>query len=162
MAPSAEGPCLGVYAVLPGQFSDKMPRDEIAKLSQNAQLTSGWSCPPMVCFFHTRSLSRPADLGNSSRLLLRLSEHQISLGLDAGYNTEPAVVPALRDEIAATWRLPLGQRVEVGFRGQRSVVTGILELYRAPDYPWDPHQPLQLRISGLVFSSREIERWTKL
>jgi hypothetical protein len=91
-----------------------------------------------------------------------LSEHQISLGLDAGYNTEPAVVPTLRDEIAATWRLPLGQRVEVGINGQRSVVTGILELFYAPDYPWDPHQPLQLRISGLIFSSREIERWTKL
>lgn len=91
-----------------------------------------------------------------------MSEHQISLGLDVGYNTEPAAVPALRDEIAAAWSLPLGQRVEVCFRGERSAVTGILELLRTPEYPWDQHQPLQLGISGLVFSSREIERWTKI
>ncbi len=93
----------------------------------------------------------------------RVSEQQISLGLDAGYCTAPAVVPQLRDEIATAWRLPLGQRVEVCLRGgQRSAVTGILELLRAPDYPWDPHQPLKLAIAGLIFSSREIDRWTIL
>ena len=47
----------------------------------------------------------------------RLSEQQISLELDAGYTTAPAVVLELRDEIAAAWSLPLGQRVEVCFRG---------------------------------------------
>ena len=45
---------------------------------------------------------------------------------------------------------------------ERSAITGILELLRAPDYPWDPHQPLKLGISGFVFSSREIASWTKL
>jgi hypothetical protein len=91
-----------------------------------------------------------------------LSEHQISLGLDTGYNPEPVVVPDLRDEIAAAWGLPLGQKVEVCFRGERSAVTGTLGLLKAPDFPWDPHQPLKLGIAGLIFSSREIERWTKL
>ena len=103
-----------------------------------------------------------SKVSKSNRPRPHLSEHQISLGLDVGYNTEPAGVPALRDEIAAAWSLPLGQRVEVCFRGERSAVTGILELLRTPEYPWDPHQPLQLGISGLVFSSREIERWTKI
>jgi len=91
-----------------------------------------------------------------------LSEQQLSLGLDSGYNAAPVVVPALRDEIAAAWSLPLGQRVEVFFRGQRSAVTGILELLQEPDYPWDPRQPLKLGISGLVFTNREIASWTKL
>jgi len=102
-------------------------------------------------------------LGNSDRLFFRVDEHQISLDLDPGFNTAPAVVSELRDEIAAVWGLPLGQRVEVCFRGgERSAVTGILELLRAPDYPWDPHQALHLGIAGFVFSSREIERWTKI
>ncbi|MDA1056171.1 MAG: hypothetical protein O3C40_37810 [Planctomycetota bacterium] len=90
-----------------------------------------------------------------------MSEQQISLELDVGYQTAPAVVPELRDEIAATWGLPLGQRVEICFRGgERSAVTGILELLRAPNYPWEPRQSLQLGIAGLIFSSREIDRWT--
>ena len=92
-----------------------------------------------------------------------MSEQQINLDLDCGYQTAPVVVPELRDEIAATWGLPLGQRVEICFRGaERSAVTGILELLRAPDYPWEPRHALQLGIAGLVFSSREIERWTKI
>jgi hypothetical protein len=90
-----------------------------------------------------------------------MNEQQISLDLDVGYQTAPAVVPALRDEIAATWGLPLGQRVEICLRGgERSAVTGILELLRAPDYPWEARQALQLGIAGFIFSSREIERWT--
>ena len=68
MAPGAEGPGLGVHAMFPRQFPDQMARDEVAKLGQNAEFAPGWSCPPMVCFFHTRSLPRPANLGNSSRL----------------------------------------------------------------------------------------------
>ena len=102
-------------------------------------------------------------MGNSNRLVPSLGEYQISLGLDAGFNTPPAAVPELRDEIAEAWGLPLGQRVEVCFRGgERSAVTGLLELLHAPDYPWDRHQPLQLAVAGLVFSSRDIERWTIL
>jgi hypothetical protein len=92
-----------------------------------------------------------------------MSEHQISLGLDAGYQPAPVVVPKLRDEVAAAWGLPLGQRVEICLRGgQRSALTGVLELLSAPDYPWDGRQTLQLGIAGFLFSSREIERWTAL
>lgn len=65
-----------------------------------------------------------------------MGEQQTSLGLEAGFNTAPAVVPELRDEIAAVWDYPLGKRVEVCFKGgERSVVTGVLELLRAPDFP---------------------------
>ena len=86
-----------------------------------------------------------------------MNEQQISLELDVGYQTAPAVV----HEIAATWGLPLGQRVGICLRGgERSAVTGILELLRAPDYPWEPRQALQIGIAGFIFSSREIERWT--
>jgi hypothetical protein len=92
-----------------------------------------------------------------------MREQQISLDLGVGYQTAPVVVPELRDEIAATWGLPIGQRVEICFRGgERSAVTGTLELVCAPNYPWDPRQALQLSIAGLIFTSREIERWIKL
>ncbi len=135
-------------------------RDEVAKLHQNAELARGWSCPPYG-LFHTRSLARPTNLGQL-RPFFCVDERQISLDLDTGFTAAPVVVSELRDEIAAAWGLPLGQRVEVCFRGgERSAVTGVLELLRAPDYPWDPHQALKLGIAGFVFSSREIERWTK-
>ena len=92
-----------------------------------------------------------------------MAEQQISLGLDTGFQPAPVVVPELREEITAAWGFPLGQRVEICFRGgQRSAISGKLELLRAPDYPWDPHQPLQLAIAGFVFSSREIGQWTIL
>ena len=92
-----------------------------------------------------------------------MGEQQISLELDVAFSAAPAVVPELRDEIAQTWGLPLGQRVEVCFRGgQRSAATGILELLSAPDYPWNPRQLLHLQIAGFVFSSRDIERWTEI
>jgi hypothetical protein len=92
-----------------------------------------------------------------------MAEHQISLGLETTHTTEPAVVPELRDEIAQAWGLPLGERTEVCFRGsQRSAITGILELLTSPEYPWNPRQPLQLRIAGFVFSSRDIGSWTRL
>jgi hypothetical protein len=92
-----------------------------------------------------------------------MSEHQTSLPLDMDYSTAPAVVPELRDEIARAWGLPLGERAEICFRGsQRAAITGILELLSSPDCPWNPRQPLQLRIAGFIFSSREIERWTRL
>lgn len=92
-----------------------------------------------------------------------MGEHQTSLGLKVGYSPEPAVIPELREEIAQAWSLPLGERVEICFRGsQRAAITGVLELLSTPDYPWNAHQPLRLRIAGLVFSNREIERWTRL
>jgi hypothetical protein len=91
-----------------------------------------------------------------------MAEHQLSLSLDSAYSTAPEILPDLRDEIAGVWGLPLGERVEVCFRGaDRSSITGILELVVAPDYPWDSHKPIRLKISGFVFSSLEIDRWTR-
>ncbi len=92
-----------------------------------------------------------------------MPEHQSSLRLDTGYEPAPAVVPEIKDEIAAVWGLPLGQRVEIGLRGADcSALNGVLELAKAPDYPWDPRQPLKLCVRGFLFSSREIEHWSKL
>jgi hypothetical protein len=86
-----------------------------------------------------------------------MGDQQTSLGLDAGYDPAPAAVPEIRDEIAAAWSLPLGQRVEICFRGaERSSINGILELLRAPDYPWDRHQSLKLRIAGFIFGYSRI------
>ncbi len=92
-----------------------------------------------------------------------MSEHQIDLGFEVTHSTAPLVVPELRDEIALVWGLPLGERVEVCFRGsQRASITGILELVSTPDFPWDRHQELKLRIAGYNFKSREMERWTRI
>lgn len=91
-----------------------------------------------------------------------MSEHQSSLNLEVGYDPPPAVENRLRDEIGAAWGLPLGQRVEVSLRSQRCALRGTLELQRAPDYPWDGRQALQLAVAGFVFSSRDLERWTAL
>jgi len=90
-----------------------------------------------------------------------MSEQQMSLELNATGNSIPEACPLLRDEIARAWGLPLGQRVEVCLRGgERSAAIGKLELLSVPEFPWNPRQPLQLRISGFHFSSRDIERWT--
>jgi hypothetical protein len=91
-----------------------------------------------------------------------MAEHQSDLRLDVGYEPAPAAGPELRDEIAAAWGLPLGQRVEVSLRGERCLLRGVLELRQAPDYPWDGRQALQLAVAGFVFSSRQMERWTLL
>ncbi len=92
-----------------------------------------------------------------------MSDDQLNLGFDDSYHPAPALLPELRDEVAQIWGLPLGERVEVCFRGsQRAGVSGLLELHSSPAYPWNPREPLQLRIAGLLFSSREIERWTRL
>lgn len=92
-----------------------------------------------------------------------MAEQQINLGFDDSYSAAPAAVPELRDEIATAWGLPLGDRAEICFRGsQRAAITGVLELLTTPDFPWDIHQPLQLRIAGFIFNSREIESWTRI
>lgn len=88
-----------------------------------------------------------------------MAEHQTNLRLEVGYEPAPAVESALREEIAAAWGLPLGQRVEVSLRNERCALRGVLELQRAPDYPWDRRQALQLAVAGFVFSSREMEHW---
>lgn len=92
-----------------------------------------------------------------------MQEQQTHLDLDLEFSEAPPCLPDLRDEIGRTWGLPIGLRVEVGFRGgDRSAITGVLELRQTPDFPWDPRQALRLSVAGFVFSSREIDRWTLL
>lgn len=82
-----------------------------------------------------------------------------------GTSASPEPLPHLRDEIARVWSLPLGERVEIAFRPAFPVpaVTGLLELRASPSrYPWDPHEPLALRVAGCDFTSRDIERWSLL
>jgi hypothetical protein len=76
---------------------------------------------------------------------------------------EPIAPPDLRDEIAAAWGLPLGEQVEISFRGgELDAIAGVLDIAAAPAFPWNPREPLQLRIAGFTFTSREIARWTRL
>jgi hypothetical protein len=91
-----------------------------------------------------------------------MTEQQSSLKLDVGYSPAPAVESNLRAEIAIAWSLPLGQRVEVSLKTERCALKGVLELQRAPDFPWDARQPLRLTVAGFGFSSREIESWRML
>jgi len=94
-----------------------------------------------------------------------MSADQFALAFDPSPVLQPGVVPHLRDEIARVWGLPLGERVEITFRPAFSVpaIGGLLELRASPArYPWDPHEPLALRIAGCDFTSRDIERWTLL
>lgn len=95
-----------------------------------------------------------------------MNADQLPLALDSSPPSgEPASVaplPHLRDEIARAWGLPLGERVEITFRPAFPVpaVSGLLELRASPArYPWDPHEPLALRVSGCDFTTRDIERW---
>lgn len=91
-----------------------------------------------------------------------VAEYQTDLKLEGIYAAVPVLGADLRSEIAAAWGLPLGQRVEVSLRNERCALQGVLELRRAPDYPWDGRQALQLVIAGFVFSSRDMERWAVL
>jgi hypothetical protein len=90
-----------------------------------------------------------------------MSEHQLPLDLDLPYAPAPAAEAGLRAEIAEQWGMPLGERVEVVFRAGATfpMLRGVLELHRAPEFPWNPREPLALRISGIEFSSRDIQRW---
>jgi hypothetical protein len=75
----------------------------------------------------------------------------------------PAVLPELRDEMAAAWRLPIGERVEISFlHEQLDTIAGILEIAAPPSFPWNPREPLALRVAGFAFSSRDIAQWTRL
>ena len=86
-------------------------------------------------------------------LFPRLGEQQISLELDAGYTTAPPVVLELRDEIAAAWSLPVGQRVEVCFRGgERSAVAGTTNIAtRIWPLPPATREPVLAAVSGESF-----------
>jgi hypothetical protein len=92
-----------------------------------------------------------------------MPEHQTSLPFDATGPTGPVRPDDLRDEIARVWGLPLGERVEVGLRGESlEAVTGTLELAAAPHYPWNPREVLHLQVNGFAFSSRAIAHWQRL
>jgi hypothetical protein len=89
---------------------------------------------------------------------------QLALSFDSSPVLPANEVPHLRDEIARAWGLPLGERVEIGFRETFpiSFLTGRLELRVDPTYPWDPHQPLELRLAGCDFNTRDIDHWRLL
>ena len=92
-----------------------------------------------------------------------MPENQTDLPLDALSHSGSPPAPELRDEIAAAFGLPLGERVHVSFRdSQIDAIAGKLELVVAPAYPWNPREPLALRVAGFTFSSRDIERWTRV
>lgn len=92
-----------------------------------------------------------------------MSEHQTALPFDTPYQPAPGAPTELRDEIARAWGLPLGEPAEITLRNDSlDTITGRLELVSSPDFPWNPRQPLQLRVNGFEFDSRAIERWTRL
>lgn len=109
--------------------------------------------------------ARAAGVRNFQKLLLQHTipvEHQGQLPLDANSDLAPAAPPELRDEIARTWGLPIGERVEVRLRNDAiDALVGVLELAAAPEFPWNPRDPLSLRIAGFGFSSRDIAQWTR-
>ena len=74
----------------------------------------------------------------------------------------PAPEDPLVSEIARVWGLPIGKKVHVQLKDSEnlSVLDGRLEVAYAPDLPFNPHQALNLRISGYVFSSRAIRGWS--
>lgn len=92
-----------------------------------------------------------------------MPDAQLPLTFDTSPSLPPGPVPHLRDEIARAWGLPLGEHVEITFRPAFTVpaVNGLLQLRASPArYPWDPHEPLALRVSGCDFTTRDIERWS--
>jgi len=100
--------------------------------------------------------------GTSKKGRESATESSLLVSLDGDYEPAPAVPLGVRDEIAAAWGLPLGERVTVCVGdANASGVTGLLEVLDPPNYPWDPRQPLRLRIAGFVFGSREIASWKR-
>ena len=67
----------------------------------------------------------------------------------------------LVSDIAQAWRLPIGRKVRIHLKDIENlpVLDGRLELASSPDLPFDPRQPLSLRVRGYVFSSRAITGW---
>lgn len=90
-----------------------------------------------------------------------MPDDQLALTFDSSPTLQPGPAPHLREEIARAWGLPLGERVELTFRPgfPLASVVGLLELRVSPDFPWNPRQPLALRIAGQDFSSRDIDHW---
>lgn len=96
-----------------------------------------------------------------------MPERQSDLPLDSTPGIDfpaiaPLAPPEIRDEIARTWSLPIGERVEISFRHEQlDAVAGLLEIAAPPAFPWNPREPLALRIAGFAFSSRDIARWAR-
>jgi hypothetical protein len=76
-----------------------------------------------------------------------------------GYNSadDPLIC-----EIARVWNLPIGRRVRLRLRADESLpnVDGCLEIVAAPATPFNPKEPLTLRVRGYKFSSRAIIGWS--
>jgi hypothetical protein len=64
-------------------------------------------------------------------------------------------------DVAKAWGLPIGKNVRIHLKDGESlpVLDGRLELASAPDLPFDPREPLNLRVRGYIFSSRSIAGW---
>lgn len=61
-------------------------------------------------------------------------------------------------DIARVWSLPIGRMGRIHLKDGENlpVLDGRLELASALDLPFEPRQPLSLRICGYVFSNRAI------
>ncbi len=89
-----------------------------------------------------------------------MTENQTDFVFASEPSLQPGPVPHLRDEIARIWSLPLGETVDLTLlRGSCTALRGRLQLECTPGLPFDPRQPLTLSISGVLFSSRDIEHW---
>lgn len=86
---------------------------------------------------------------------------QTAFSFDSSPDHSLDPLPHLRDEIARTWALPLGERVEITFHPAFPLasIVGVLELRAAPDFPWAARHALALRIDGQDFTSRDIQHW---
>jgi hypothetical protein len=73
----------------------------------------------------------------------------------------PQADDPLISDIARVWNLPIGRKVRIHLKASENLpmLDGRLELASAPDMPFDPRQPLNLRIRGYEFSSRAINGW---
>lgn len=92
-----------------------------------------------------------------------MPENQTDFAFTEEPSLQPGPVPHLRDEIARIWSLPLGENVDITLlRGSCTALRGRLQLECTPALPFDRHQPLMLSISGVLFSSRDIEHWKLL
>jgi hypothetical protein len=71
------------------------------------------------------------------------------------------LAPTLTDELASVWGLPLGRKVRVELRNHSVAgLSGMLEVARLPDFPFDAKAPLSVRIGHVAFTSRELAAWS--
>ena len=64
-------------------------------------------------------------------------------------------------DVAALWRIPVGEIVCVELNGHHfPELNGRLEVARAPEIPLNRRENLTLRIGGIEFTSRQISTWS--